>query len=264
VEQKINAVYQSALAAAKAPAAIPVLMYHRVVAKEPIHSRHGIWVPVQSFEQNLVSLKQRGFSPITFKQVQLFLTGEFTMPKKPVILTFDDGYEDNYTHAFPALKKFGFPAVIFLVTDSARRTNFWDVDEPPVPLMSPEQIREMSAEGIEFGSHTVTHPALPLCSPEQSRVELTESKQMLEQLTGKEIISLAYPYGAVNDTIKSIAVETGYKFGIATTSGPVKFYEDLFEIRRIQIFPWTNKFGFWKKTQQWYGRYKQTKSSEME
>ena len=264
VERNINSVYQSALAAAKAPTAIPVLMYHRVVAKEPTLSRHGIWVTVQSFEQNLISLKQRGFSPMTLKQVQLFHTREFTMPKKPVILTFDDGYEDNYTHAFPLLKKFGFPAVIFLVTETTRRTNFWDVDEPPVPLMSHEQIREMSAAGIEFGSHTVTHPALPLCSPEQSRVELTESKQMLERLTGKEIISLAYPYGAVDEIIKSIAVETGYKFGIATNSGPVKFYEDLFEIRRIQIFPWTNRFGFWKKTQQWYGRYKQTKSNEME
>jgi peptidoglycan/xylan/chitin deacetylase (PgdA/CDA1 family) len=117
----------------------------------------------------------------------------------------------------------------------------------------------MSTAGIEFGSHTVTHPNLSQCSPEQIRKELVESKQVIERMTGREIISIAYPYGAVNGTIKSIAAETGYKFGIATNSGPLKFYEDLFEIRRIQIFPLTDRLGFWKKTQRWYLRYKQRK-----
>jgi peptidoglycan/xylan/chitin deacetylase (PgdA/CDA1 family)/glycosyltransferase involved in cell wall biosynthesis len=262
VEQKINAVYQSALADAKAPATIPVLMYHRVVSETPEYSRHGIWVTARSFEQNLFSLKQRGCTPITFEQLRLFLSGEFTLPRKPVILTFDDGYEDNYTYAFPLLKKYGFSAVIFLVSDETRRINFWDADEPQVPLVNNEQILEMSEAGIEFGSHTVTHPNLSQCSPEQIRSELIESKQMIEQLTGKKIVSLAYPFGAVNETIKSIAAETGYHFGIATNSGPCKFYEDLFEIRRTQIFPWTDRFGFWKKTQQWYVRYKQRKSKE--
>lgn len=261
VERKINAVYKSAIAAKMSPASIPVLMYHRVVKKTPKDSRHGIWVTAQSFEQNLTSLKQRGYSPITFQQYQLFLTGEFKLPKKPVILTFDDGYEDNYTNAFPLLKKYGFSAVIFLVTDTMRRINFWDSDELLVPLMNDEQIREISTTGIEFGSHTVTHPNLSKCSQERIRKELSESKQMIEQVIGKDIFSIAYPYGAVNETIKSIAVETGYKFGIASDSGPLKFYEDLFEIHRIQIFPWTDRLGFWKKTQQWYLRYKQRKSN---
>jgi peptidoglycan/xylan/chitin deacetylase (PgdA/CDA1 family)/glycosyltransferase involved in cell wall biosynthesis len=259
IERKIDAVYQSAIAEKKSPISIPVLMYHRVVPEAPTNSHHGVWVTAQSFEQNLISLKQRCYSSITFEQYQLFLNRKFTLPKKPVILTFDDGYEDNYTCAFPLLKKFGFSAVIFLVADAIRRTNFWDIDEPQVALMNNKQIREMSVAGTEFGSHTVMHPNLSQCSPEQIRKELVESKQVIEQLTGREIISIAYPYGAVNETIKSIAVETGYKFGIATNSGPLKFYEDLFEIRRIQIFPLTDRLGFWKKTQRWYLRYKQRK-----
>jgi peptidoglycan/xylan/chitin deacetylase (PgdA/CDA1 family) len=264
VERKINAVYQSAIAAVKSPLTIPVLMYHRVVPEAPNNSSHGIWVTLHSFEQNLISLKQRGYSPITFEQYQLFLDGKFILPKKPIILTFDDGYEDNYTCAFPLLKKYGFSAVIFLVTDAMRRTNFWDADEPEVLLMNEKQIREMSAAGIEFGSHTVIHTNLSKCSREQIRKELVESKQMIEQLTGKEVVSIAYPYGAVNETIKSIATEIGYEFGIATNSGPLKFYEDLFEIRRTQIFPWTDRLGFWKKTQHWYLKYKQRKSNYTE
>jgi len=261
VERKINTVYQSAIAAIKSPASIPILMYHRVVTEVPTNSRHGIWVTVQSFEQNLISLKRHGYSPITFEQYQLFLNGEFILPNRPVILTFDDGYEDNYTHAFPLLKKYGFSAVIFLVANSMRRTNFWDADEPQEPLMTDKQIREMSTAGIGFGSHTITHPNLTQCSLEQIKKELVDSKQMIEQLTGKEIISLAYPYGAVNESIKSITAETGYKFGVATNSGPLKFYEDLFEIRRTQVFPWTDRLGFWKKTQRWYLKYKQQKSN---
>ena len=262
VERKIEAVYQSALAAVKSPSAIPVLMYHRIVPEAPKHSHHGIWVTVQSFEQNLHSLQHRGYSSITFEQYQLFLNGKFTLPKKPVILTFDDGYEDNYTYAFPLLKKYGFSAVIFLVAEIKRRTNFWDAEEPQVPLLNNEQIREMSGAGIEFGSHTVTHLDLTQCPPDLIQKELIKSKKILEHRTGKDIISLAYPYGAVNERIKALTAEAGYTFGIATNSGPVKFYEDLLEIRRTQIFPWTDRFGFWKKTQKRYLRYKQRKFHE--
>ena len=260
IERKIDAVYQSAIAETKSPPTIPVLMYHRIVQEVPAQSQHGIWVTAQSFEQHLTSLKRRGYSSITFEQYQLFLSGEFTLPRKPIILSFDDGYEDNYTCAFPLLKNHGFSAVIFLVTDTARRTNFWDGDEPQVPLMNNKQIDEMSRAGIEFGSHTVTHPDLAHCSQEKMRNEFVVSKKMIEQVIGKEIVSVAYPYGSVNDTIKATAVEVGYKFGIGTNSGPAKFYKDFFEIRRTQIFPWTGRYGFWKKTQLWYVRYKLSKT----
>jgi hypothetical protein len=70
---------------------------------------------------------------------------------------------------------------------------------------------------------------------------------LIEQLTGKEIISIAYPYGAVNEKIKSSAAKTGYKLGIATSSGPLKFYEDFFKFHRTQVFFWTNKYGFGKR-----------------
>jgi peptidoglycan/xylan/chitin deacetylase (PgdA/CDA1 family)/glycosyltransferase involved in cell wall biosynthesis len=259
VERKIDAVYQTAIAERKSPAFIPVLMYHRVVFQAPANSHHGIWVTTHSFEQHLVSLKRRGYSTITFEQYRRSLYGECTLPKKPIMLTFDDGYVDNYTLAYPLLRKYGFTAVIYLVAETARQTNFWDSDEPQVPRLNQKQIREMAEAGMEFGSHTVTHPDLTTCSPEQVRKELLDSKRLIEQQAGKEIISLAYPYGAVNETVKSLAVETGYTFGLAVDSGPVKFHEDFFEIRRTTVFPWTTAFGFWKKTQPWYVRYKRSK-----
>ena len=259
IERQIDIVYRSAIAEKKSPLSIPVLLYHRIVPEAPTNSRHGIWLTARSFERQLRSLQQRGYSTITFEQYLLFIRHAFTLPRKPVILTFDDGYEDNYTIAFPLLKKYGCTAVIFLVTGSPQRTNSWDADEPQVPLLQGGQIREMFESGIEFGSHTVTHPDLSRCSPVQLRKELQDSKCTIEQLTGRQISTLAYPYGALNQHVKSLAAEAGYKFGIATNSGPLTFYEDFFEVRRTQVFPWTDQFGFWKKTQPWYARYKEKK-----
>ncbi len=261
IEKEVFKIYEAGRARLFAPASLPVLMFHRVVPGPSMDSKHGLWITTSEFERRLISLRRRGYSPLTFEQYRDFLIGKTMLPAKPMILTFDDGYRDNFTHAFPLLKKFAFPAVIFLVTDRQRRTNFWDADEPQEPLMCDAEIREMSAAGIEFGSHTVSHADLTCCSEEELRCELSDSKKTLEELLGKKITSLAYPYGRVNETVKTAAAEAGYSFGIAADSGPLVFYDDFFEIRRSQIFPWTSAFGFWKKTQPWYLRYKHKKFS---
>ena len=89
--------------------------------------------------------------------------------------------------------------------------------------------------------------------------ELNNSRKDLEDLLGKEIISIAYPYSEINETIKMIARDIGYSFGIAADSGPHFLPKDYYQIRRTQIFPWTSQIEFWKKTQAWYSVYKKTK-----
>lgn len=255
VADRIQTVYEHARAKAHAPGSLPVLMYHRVLETKPEKSSHGIWVTAQQFSAQLRSLKNRGFNTITFHEYAAFMRGEKPLPTKPVILTFDDGYEDNYTVAFPLLQQYGFRAVIFAVTDQ-RRTNFWDPAEPQAGLLKPNQLQELVHYGNEIGSHTVSHAKLTTLAPEQCRQELYESKNSLEQVLGTKIISFAYPYGAFDQTAKRLAEETGYTFAAAADSGPFKVYDDFMEIRRIQVFPWTDSIGFWKKTQPWYYRYK--------
>jgi peptidoglycan/xylan/chitin deacetylase (PgdA/CDA1 family)/glycosyltransferase involved in cell wall biosynthesis len=259
VERRVDRVYEHAMAIALSHESIPVLMYHSVIANPPNNSRHGIWITVKMFESHMRSLKHRGFTPITFKQYRTNMQNKQQLPHRPVILTFDDGYEDNYTNAFPVLQKYGFNAVIFLVTHSEKRTNFWDSDEAQSALLCAEQIKEMAHAGIEFGSHTINHPRLPECSPEQIHDELKNSKCAIEELLGEETISFAYPYGMCDDITKILVEESGFFFGVACDSGPRVFSDDFYEIRRSQIFPWTNHFGLWKKTQSWYLRYKQAK-----
>ncbi|MCX6133284.1 MAG: polysaccharide deacetylase family protein [Ignavibacteriales bacterium] len=256
---RINAIYERAYARSHAPKSIPVLMYHRVL-EQAAESAHGIWVSAGQFASQLGSLKRRGFQTITFHDYDRFLRGEVKLPTKPVILTFDDGYEDNYRVAFPLLQQHGFSAVVYAVTDRERRTNFWDQDEPAGQLMSAAQMQELHRCGIEIGSHTVTHPRLPRVTTDQAHFEISKSKDTLEQILGSSVLSFAYPYGELSEVVKDCVGEAGYTYAVAADSGPLTFYQDFLEIRRTQVFPWTDQIGFWKKTLPLYVRYKAIKS----
>jgi peptidoglycan/xylan/chitin deacetylase (PgdA/CDA1 family)/glycosyltransferase involved in cell wall biosynthesis len=260
VATRIHRVYDRAAARVRSPQAIPVLMYHRVLESPPQGSSHGIWVSAQQFTSQLESLRRRGFQTITFRDYDRFLRREGTLPKRPIILTFDDGYVDNYQVAFPLLQKFGFKAVIYAVTEAERRTNFWDSDEPSAQLMTTSQMQELHRSGMEIGSHTMSHPHLPMLTPEEARCEIRHSKDYLEQVLGSTVFSFAYPYGELSEGVKNLVEESGYRFAVAADSGPITFYQDFLQIRRTQVFPWTDSIGFWKKTLPLYIRYKAFKS----
>jgi peptidoglycan/xylan/chitin deacetylase (PgdA/CDA1 family) len=193
-------------------------------------------------------LRKLDYEVITFSD--LVLRERFSDGKKKVILTFDDGYVDNYRYAFPVLKKYGYRAVIYLV--SHLDYNKWDVENPKNPekrfeLMNELQLREMLDYGIEFGGHTKTHPRLSALEHEEARKEIFESKLSTEEKLGLELVSFAYPYGDLNEEVKELVKEAGYRYGVATDSGPVCISEDLYQIRRIGIFPNISKHGFKRK-----------------
>ncbi|MGB8658523.1 MAG: polysaccharide deacetylase family protein [Candidatus Zixiibacteriota bacterium] len=214
---------------------IPVLTYHRVVEKRKDAGKEGIYVFKKRFERQMKYLSQKGLVPITFKQYSSY-------DKRSIILTFDDGYEDVYRIAFPILKKYGFVAVVFLVAD--RTQNQWDSAEPQARLLSPEKISEMKEYGIEFGSHTLTHPHLTGIDEGKAEEEIFGSKTKIEQIIQDKVTSFAYPYGELNDQVKELVKNAGYRFAVATDSGPPFIDDDLFRIRRIQVFPGTSKFSF--------------------
>lgn len=259
VASAVLEVYDRAFLDKQSPLSIPVLMYHRVVAEVPSKSRHGIWVTATEFRQQMQSLHRRGFTPITFYDIDEFRKGRTVLPAKPIVITFDDGYADNHAIAFPILKEFDFSAVIYMVMGSDPLTNHWDADEPQVPLMNHMMIREMSTYGIEFGSHTMTHPHLPVLSREQLDGEMIDSKRVLEAIIQKTVISFAYPYADYSDAVKRQTAAAGYRYAVVADKGSPIFHQDFFAIRRTQIFPGTPPSGFWRKTQSWYTRYRQWK-----
>jgi peptidoglycan/xylan/chitin deacetylase (PgdA/CDA1 family)/glycosyltransferase involved in cell wall biosynthesis len=250
--------YAEAAARKKRVKEIPVLMYHRVTSGIPANTKHHIYVTRNEFERQLRYLERKKFSTLKFLDLKEIVEGKRIIPRKPIFITLDDGYEDNFLYAFPLLKKYGMTATIFLIGDSSITTNVWDTGcgEPETKLMNTEQVREMKQYGIEFGAHSMTHRKLTALSLSESKAEIEASKSEIEQRIGAQVISFAYPYGAVHEEIKKQVMNTGFVFGIATDSGTRNFWQDFFEIRRIPIFPGTSAFAFWKKTSGWYHRYK--------
>ncbi len=225
---------------------IPNIYYHKVIKDESEAGKHGIYVTSEQFEKHLRYLKNNGFRSVSTEEA-LSLKKQNTITGKEIVITFDDGYEDNYTNAFPLLKKYGFNAEIFLV--AALENNEWDLkdNEPLSPMLKKEQIIEMKEYGIRFGSHTLNHRDLTKCTPEEMYNEIAGSKKLLEDKLGFKIESIAYPYGNYNGEVIEIAKSAGYKFGYATDRGPLGMHEDLFKIRRITIFPNTDPFHFARK-----------------
>ena len=201
------------------------------------------------FREHMQYLKDKNYTVITFKDLdKIGWRNRFEKNKKYIFITFDDGYKDNYDLAFPILKEFGFKATIFLMGSSTY--NEWDVKtsgEKEFPLMTVEMIKEMQDYGIEFGAHTFNHPKLNTLSNEEIEHQIIDVKKPLEEKIGKEIITFAYPYGILNDYAKEMTKKAGYTFALATDSGSVCLSDDLYQIRRIAIFPNTNLFSFKRK-----------------
>lgn len=229
---------------------MPVIMYHRVIKNTDEAGVHGIYVKTSTFEKHLKYLKKHNYQTVTFADLaNNNYKKRFDRGNKFVILSFDDGYEDNYKYAFPLLKKYGFKAVIYLLSDLDY--NKWDVDvlenpEQEFKLMNKDMISEMQKYGIEFGGHTKTHPKLATIDIEDAKKEIFESKEKLEKKLNKKLVSFAYPYGNMNEDVKNIVKEAGYEFAVATDSGDISFSTDLFKIRRIGIFS-TNSFLTFKR-----------------
>ncbi len=230
---------------------IPVLCYHRVCPKsERGQDSPSLCVSPEQFESQMGLLKLLGYTTVSVQNAAAAMERRKNLPARSVAVTFDDGYEDNYTYAFPILKKMGFMATVFLITDFIGKTNAWDSGK--VRLLNEGQIREMHRNGIVFGSHTVSHLDMSKASAEQMKDELMRSKQVVDGLTSRVDTVFCYPYTRLNAQAKLLVKESGYF--CAVSGDPLNLLDknDIFEIPRVQVFPSTSLFGFWKKIQPWY------------
>ena len=189
------------------PNKIKVLMYHRIVdAVSLSYSYPKMCIHIEEFRRHLSLLERWGFSSITFDDYRLFKAGEINLPKKPVIITFDDGYVDTYELAFPALKEYGMKAVVFVVGDRSLATSVWDeaYGLPTAQLMPEQQILELHRYGFEIGSHSMTHAQLPHIAREKAWEEISRSRMLLEILLNAPVRTFAFPYGLASPTTKKM------------------------------------------------------------
>ena len=180
---------------------VPVLYYHSV---EPSEKNEVIISPDRLREQ-LQFIKDSGYTTLTISEFNDYIINKKSIPEKSILITFDDGYMDNYTNAFPILKELDMKATIFVITSV--------IDE------GSERIKEMSDYGIDIESHTATHSHLDQLTYEEQLKELKDSKEKIESITGKKVLSVAYPYGDLNEDSTKAVKEAGYSLAFTTNLG---------------------------------------------
>lgn len=261
VAARVLEAYQAARMRKAAPQFIPVLMYHKI-PDAPLATKHQIYVTKEKFAQHLAYFKRRQLTPITFADYLQFATGERPLadfPARPIILTFDDGYLDNYTNLLPLMQQYGYCGVLYLLGDFDVRYNKWDADfdptEPRSEIMDAAQKRAFVAAGWEIGAHTMSHPRLTTLPLPEAAAEISQSKAALEAALQTRIVSFAYPYGDLNEDVKAAVRAAGFAFGVATDTGGLRLEDDRMQVFRVNMFPHETPGSLFKKTATWYRSY---------
>lgn len=228
---------------------VAILMYHKIGEPPPESKLKKLWVSPEKFERQLKYLQNKNIPVITCVQYYTMLE-EKTVPAKAVIMTFDDGYEDNYTNAFPLLKKYGCKGTFFIVSETIGGMNIWHnpADEPHQKMLNREQLVELQGAGMEIGSHTLSHPNLKQLSSEEARKQIGQSKVALEKILGKPVEIFAYPYGAgaYEPAVKGLVKPAGYKLAVGIRQGiNVPGEEDYFALKRITVRRDESMFDFY-------------------
>jgi peptidoglycan/xylan/chitin deacetylase (PgdA/CDA1 family) len=202
-------------------------------------------------------LDKWGYTTINFNDYRLFLAGELNLPRRPIIISFDDGYEEVKTIVYPILHEFRMKAVVFVLADFDLRTNKWDSGIGcEHPLLTKEQVVALHEAGFEMGSHTLSHPRLTQIPEDKTLYELRRSREILEEELKTPVHTFAYPYGLTNERIKRLAGEAGYTIACGAFTGPPLFGTDLMEVRRIKVMDTKNPLVFWFQLQSMYLHYR--------
>src|SRR5262245_5644665 len=214
---------------------LPILMYHRVAA--PASAIPPAISPA-AFEAQLRYLRDAGASSVTLGEWRVAWENRLPFRGRSVLITFDDGYRDFAEAAWPLLKRYGFSALLFVVTGEVGGTNRWDTRQhgaPALPLLGWDDLRRLRDEGLEVGSHSVSHPYLTGLSHVEVIREATRSQMALERELGRPAAAFSYPYGDVDEYVQHWIGACGYTFGLTCRPGPATHHDRLLALPRIEV-----------------------------
>ncbi len=227
-----------------------ILMYH-MVGEPKTANEHRFCTPPREFNNQMAYLKRSAFTPITLEQLVSGINSQSALPHNPICITFDDGFEGVLTHALPVLEQYQMPATLFAVSGLLGKTNNWMHKRglPRRKLLTWQQLKELDDAGITIGSHTHTHARLTEISRPAMIDEISTSKKQLEDGLGKTVDHFAYPYGLYDQEIADTVANTGYSAACSTISGFNRGDQDVFHLRRIDIFGTDQLWQFRQKLQ---------------
>lgn len=229
---------------------IPVLMYHHVNQ----HKDDMVTITPDVFECQMKYLQKNGYATLTIDKLIDYINGEFQLTQKAVVITFDDGWLDNYIYAFPVLEKYKIHASIFIVADRTEKASENSAQSPSsVPnhkeskslikkgeeqkvALNWRLIKKIADTGlVDFYSHTMSHRECDKLSEAELSEELKQSKKIIERQLNRPCPYLCWPYGKYNDAAIRIARDSGYKAVFTVEHGIVKPGSDPLAIKRIVV-----------------------------
>jgi peptidoglycan/xylan/chitin deacetylase (PgdA/CDA1 family) len=203
---------------------IPILMYH-VVANPPLGSPYaGLWVRPRVFAAEMAALRRAGYWAISLRQAWRAWTRGGALPRKPMVVSFDDGYLGDYTHVRPVLRRLGWPGVLNLAIQNVGPRN-----------LRARQVRRLIAEGWEVDSHTVDHPDLTTLSGTGVAYELGASRRAIAKRFGVTAEFFCYPYGRYDGRIEAAVARAGYRAATTENEGYATGATPPFALPRVRV-----------------------------
>lgn len=201
---------------------VPIIMYHRVEYAGKLDPNS---VTPENFAKQMKFFKDHGYQVISLDALVEGIKARRAFPRNSVVITFDDGYANNYQYAYPTLKEYGYPATVFAISDLVGQKDFltWD------------QIKEMQSFKISIGSHTRQHAYLPEVSPEKQIDEIEGSKKIFDQKLGVSTDYFSYPSGGFSQSIEELVKKAGYKGACTTNRGHQNSNKDVYALKRIRL-----------------------------
>jgi len=225
---------------------VPILMYHEIGYEGGSFS-----VTPENFAKQMKYIRDGGYEVITLEQLVEGTKSGKAFKRNKVVITFDDGYENNFKYAYPVLKEMGFSAVIFIISCFMDRIP----KEGEKEFLKWAEVKEMSENGISFGSHTMNHMYLGNVTDENAAMEeIAGSKKMIGEKIGSSPGYFCYPSGGFNEKVKALVKAAGYRGACTTNRGFVDFNRDVYELKRVKV---TNSdlnrpVSFWIKLSGYY------------
>ncbi|MFG2363352.1 polysaccharide deacetylase family protein [Streptomyces mirabilis] len=213
-------------------APVPILMYHSIAAA-PNDATRELSVGPEAFAEQMALLGDQGFTPVDTAALAARWRSGGPLPERPVLITFDDGYEGVHRHGLPVLAKHGFAATLFVSTGWIKGA--YDTGGGLDAMLSWAQVRELAAEQVEIGGHSHTHPQLDQLSDDALRFEVLRCKEIIADELGSRPASFAYPYGYSSRRVRQVVRETGFAQSLAVGNGLARRRQGPYALQRVTV-----------------------------
>ncbi|MGQ4388253.1 polysaccharide deacetylase family protein [Streptomyces sp. SAS_270] len=213
-------------------APVPILMYHSV-ATAPNDATRALSVAPEAFAEQLTLLADQGFTPVNTATLAASWRSGGPLPPRPVLITFDDGYEGVHRHALPVLAKHGFASTLFVSTGWLRGA--YDTGGGLDTMLDWDQVRALAGEQVEIGGHSHTHPQLDQLDDDALRFELLRCREIIADELGTRPASFAYPYGYSSRRVRRTVRETGFTQSLAVGNGLARRRQGPYALQRVTV-----------------------------